>query len=49
MILGVSEWLSGKIGLTTQQVRIGFLLAVLLLGAGIGLYIILWLVKILMF
>jgi phage shock protein PspC (stress-responsive transcriptional regulator) len=46
MILGVSGWLGEKIGLTTEQVRIAFLLSVLLLGAGVGLYLILWLVKI---
>ena len=46
MILGVSEWLGGKIGMKTEHVRIGFLLAVILAGAGVGLYLILWLVKV---
>lgn len=46
MILGVSEWLSGKLGWKTSNIRIAFVLAVLLAGSGIGLYLILWLVKI---
>lgn len=47
MILGVCEWLSGKLGWKTQNIRIAFVFAVLLAGFGIGLYLILWLVKIL--
>ena len=46
MILGVSAWLASKIGLTEKQVRLLFLLELLFLGAGIGLYLMLWLVKI---
>ena len=46
MILGVSEWLSGKLGWKTSHIRIAFVLSVLVFGAGIGLYLILWLVKI---
>ena len=46
MILGVSEWLGGKIGMKTEHVRIAFLLLVILAGTGIGLYLILWLVKV---
>ena len=45
MILGVSEWLSGKLGWKTQHIRIAFVVAVLCFGFGIGLYLILWLVK----
>ena len=45
MVLGVSEWLSGKLGWKTQNIRIAFVVAVLLAGFGIGLYLILWLVK----
>lgn len=45
MILGVCEWLHGKLGWKTQHIRIAFVVAVLFAGAGIGLYLILWLVK----
>ncbi len=45
MILGVSGWFGEKIGLTEQQVRLGFVLAFLLAGFGLGLYLILWIVK----
>lgn len=47
MILGVSDWLSGKIGMEAKHIRIVFVLLVLLAGTGIGLYLILWLVKLL--
>tara|TARA_R110002073_G_scaffold313380_1_gene485235 strand:+ start:605 stop:754 length:150 start_codon:yes stop_codon:yes gene_type:complete len=47
MILGVSDWLSGKIGVETKHIRIGFVILVLLAGTGIGLYLILWLIKLL--
>jgi phage shock protein PspC (stress-responsive transcriptional regulator) len=46
MVLGVSGWLGDKIGLTEKQVRLLFILAALFLGTGIGLYLILWVVKI---
>ena len=45
MILGVSEWLSGKLGWKTEHIRIAFVVSVLLVGVGVGLYLILWLVK----
>ncbi|WP_394367632.1 PspC domain-containing protein [Aestuariibaculum suncheonense] len=45
MILGVSEWLSTKLGWKTSHIRIAFILSVLLFGVGIGLYLILWIVK----
>ncbi len=45
MILGVSEWLSGKLGWKTAHIRIAFVISVLFFGFGIGLYLILWLVK----
>ncbi len=46
MILGVSEWLSGKLGWNVSHIRIAFVVSVLLFGFGLGLYLILWLVKI---
>ncbi|TVZ56369.1 phage shock protein C (PspC) family protein [Lutibacter sp. Hel_I_33_5] len=45
MVLGVSEWLSPKLNVETKIIRIGFVVAVLLAGFGIGLYLVLWLVK----
>ena len=45
MILGVSEWLSGKLGWKTEHIRIGFVVGVLLGGFGIGLDLILWIAK----
>ena len=45
MILGVSDWLSDKLGWKTSNIRIAFVVAVLLAGFGIGLYLILWVVK----
>ena len=45
MILGVSEWLSGKLGWKISHIRIAFVVSVLFFGFGIGLYLILWLVK----
>ena len=45
MILGVSEWLSGKLGWKVLHIRIAFVVALLFFGAGLGLYLILWLVK----
>ncbi len=47
MILGVSEWLSGKLGWNANAIRIAFVVSVLFFGAGIGLYLILWIVKLL--
>jgi len=47
MILGVCEWLSTKTDFTAKNIRIFFVLMVLLAGFGIGLYLILWLVKVL--
>lgn len=45
MILGVSGWVGEKMGFTEQQVRIGFVVGFFVFGVGIGLYLILWLVK----
>ena len=47
MILGVSGWLGKKIGMKEQTVRIIFVLLLLIFGVGLGLYLILWLVKLL--
>ncbi|HHP7242813.1 MAG TPA: PspC domain-containing protein [Cyclobacteriaceae bacterium] len=46
MILGVCEWLSGKLGWNVLYLRIAFAVSVLFFGFGLGLYLILWLVKI---
>ena len=45
MILGVSGWLSEKLGWDVKIIRIAFVVGVLFAGLGLGLYIILWLVK----
>jgi len=47
MILGVCEWLSKKLGWDVKMIRIAFVVAVLFFGAGLGLYLILWIVKML--
>ena len=47
MILGVSGWLGEKLGWSEKNVRIAFVLAFLFAGVGIGLYLILWIVKVL--
>ncbi|MCW3804658.1 PspC domain-containing protein [Plebeiibacterium marinum] len=47
MILGVSEWLSEKLGWDVKLIRIAFVVSVLFFGTGLGLYIILWIVKML--
>ncbi|THD66518.1 PspC domain-containing protein [Robertkochia marina] len=45
MILGVSEWLSQKLGWNVKHIRIAFVIAFLFFGTGLGLYLILWIVK----
>ena len=45
MILGVSEWLSGKLGWDVTVIRVAFVIGVLVFGVGIGIYLILWIVK----
>jgi phage shock protein PspC (stress-responsive transcriptional regulator) len=45
MILGVSDWLSPKLNVEAKYIRVGFVLAVLLAGFGVGLYLILWIIK----
>lgn len=47
MILGVCEWLSTRSNFTAQNIRIFFVLAFLLAGLGLGVYLVLWLIKIL--
>lgn len=47
MILGVSGWLGDKLGFQESHVRIGFVVAFLAFGFGLGLYLILWIVKLL--
>ena len=45
MILGVSEWVGGKLGWNVTYIRVAFVVCTLFFGFGIGLYLILWLVK----
>jgi phage shock protein PspC (stress-responsive transcriptional regulator) len=45
MILGVSGWLSEKLGWKVSLIRIAFVVGVLFFGLGLGLYLILWVVK----
>lgn len=45
MILGVSEWLSQKLGWNVTGIRVAFVVGVLVFGVGLGLYLILWMVK----
>ncbi|WP_421753007.1 PspC domain-containing protein [Croceimicrobium sp.] len=45
MILGVAEWLSFKLGWDVSIIRIAFVIAFIFYGTGLGLYLILWLVK----
>ena len=47
MILGVSGWAGKKFGFKESHVRIAFVLGFLLFGIGLGLYVILWIVKLL--
>lgn len=47
MILGVSEWLSNKLGWDVLFIRIAFVVAVLCFGVGVGLYLVLWVIKML--
>ncbi|ETN95851.1 phage shock protein C (PspC) family protein [Zhouia amylolytica] len=45
MILGVCEWLSGKLGWNVLNIRIAFVVLFFVFGTGLGLYLILWIVK----
>ncbi|QNR23591.1 PspC domain-containing protein [Croceimicrobium hydrocarbonivorans] len=45
MVLGVAEWLSFKLGWDVSIIRIAFVIAFIFYGTGLGLYLILWLVK----
>ncbi|TXC85259.1 PspC domain-containing protein [Luteibaculum oceani] len=47
MILGVCSWLSEKLGWDVRLLRVGFVIAALFFGTGLGLYLILWIVKLL--
>ena len=47
MILGVSGWLGNKLGISEQVIRIAFVIGALCFGVGVGLYLILWIVKLL--
>ncbi|MCW3785839.1 PspC domain-containing protein [Plebeiibacterium sediminum] len=45
MILGVCEWLSYKLGYRVGMIRLAFLIAALFFGTGVGVYLILWIIK----
>ncbi len=47
MILGVAQWLSDILGWDVLLIRIAFVVAFVFFGTGVGLYLILWLVKML--
>ncbi len=47
MILGVSGWLGNKLGIDETIVRVAFVVGALCFGVGVGLYLILWIVKLL--
>ncbi|MFY0689720.1 MAG: PspC domain-containing protein [Cyclobacteriaceae bacterium] len=47
MILGVSDWMSKKLGWDATVIRVGFVVSVLAFGVGLGVYLILWIVKLL--
>ncbi|MBI9035411.1 MAG: PspC domain-containing protein [Bacteroidales bacterium] len=47
MILGVAQWLSYKLGWSVLLIRIAFVVGILAFGTGLGLYLILWVVKML--
>jgi len=47
MILGVSDWLGEKIGINGSLVRVAFIISALCFGVGVGLYLILWIIKLL--
>ncbi|GAA4852374.1 PspC domain-containing protein [Algivirga pacifica] len=46
MILGVSKWLSVKLGWSVTVIRVAFVLGVLFFGIGLAPYLILWVIKI---
>ena len=45
MILGVCSWLSKKLNVDATILRIIFVIAALGYGTGLGIYLILWVVK----
>jgi len=45
MILGVCEWFGDRLNVSPGALRIAFVIAALFFGTGIGLYLILWVVK----
>ena len=47
MITGVSGWVGKKLGMKESLVRILFVVAALIFGVGVGLYLILWIIKLL--
>jgi len=47
MLLGVASWLEHKLGWDATIIRIAFVIAMIFYGVGLGLYLILWVVKML--
>lgn len=47
IIFGVCSWLASKFNIDTTIIRVAFVVSFFMFGAGIGLYFILFIVKIL--
>lgn len=47
IIFGVCSWLASKLNIDATIIRVAFVIGVFMFGTGIGLYFILWIVKIL--
>jgi len=45
MLLGVCEWLSGRLDINVDHLRIGFVILTILGGSGILLYLIFFVIK----
>lgn len=45
MLLGVCEWLSGRLDMNVDHLRIGFVLLFILGGSGLLLYVIFFIIK----
>ena len=47
IIFGVSSWIANKLNTDASLIRIAFIIGVFVFGTGIGIYLLLWIVKIL--